>query len=88
MRRHQRAIYDNELNFDPHPSAQLRATHRAMYHKRLQMEEPEPRLAELQQLLADTATVAEAEDLLDQLRYVFFGLVEEETEEWCRNTAS
>ena len=87
VRRHQRAIYDNELNFDPHPSAQLRATHRAMYHQRLGMEEPEPRLAELQRLLADTATAAEAEDLLDQFRYVFLDQVTDETEEWCRNTA-
>jgi hypothetical protein len=37
--------------------------------------------------LADTATVAEAEDLSDQLRYVFWDQVSEESVEWCRNTA-
>ena len=77
---HLRKIYDYELDFDAHPSAQLRATQRAMYRARIEyrVEELEPRLAELQRLFAGTATAAEAEDLLDQVRYVFCAHVQDE----------
>ena len=32
-----RDLYDKELAFDAHPSAQLRATHRFMYHQRARL---------------------------------------------------
>ena len=85
---HLRKIYDYELDFDAHPSAQLRVTQRAMYRQRIGIEEREPRLAELQRLLAGTATVAEAEDLLDQLRYVFWDQMRYEDREWCESEAA
>jgi hypothetical protein len=83
-----RELYDHELEFDPRPLAQLRATHRAMYRQRFEVEDPAPRLAELRRAVASAATAAEGDDLRDQLRYVLWEKARDENVEWCRNETS